>query len=152
MSDKNNDTKFNKDGKNFFEIMDEIINQLNNTKRLFIIMILTVMIIPPTVFIITFEIIYPSVPPSVVIHHNIKYRTGLLGSDPLLTITRNIPLIIGLIWLGIGIRQWIILSKWSKRYQRYKELQKEIEEKLDNEDELDNGGKSNNDNTIKKNK
>ena len=35
MSDKNNDTKFNKDGKNFFEIMDEIINQLNNTKRLF---------------------------------------------------------------------------------------------------------------------
>ncbi len=37
--------------------MDEIIDQLNNTKRLFIAMILTVMIIPPTVFIITFELL-----------------------------------------------------------------------------------------------
>ena len=141
MSNNKDDTKVNKNSKNFFEIMHEIINQLNNTKRLFIIMILTVMILPPIVFIITFEIIDPSVPPSVVIHHNIKYRTGLLGSDPLITITRNIPLIVGLIWLGIGIRQWIILSKWSKRYQRYKELQKKIEEKLDNEDESDNGNK-----------
>ena len=142
--------RINKDGKNFFEIMDEIINQLNNTKRLFIIMILTVMIIPPTVFIITFEIEEPTDSPSELAHHYNNHIGRFSWSDPLFTITRNIPLIIGLIWLGIGIRQWIILSKWNKRYQRYKELQKKIEEKLDNEDDFDKESKSNNDTTIKK--
>ncbi|MGN6349760.1 MAG: hypothetical protein ACTHLL_08440, partial [Candidatus Nitrosocosmicus sp.] len=60
---------------------------------------------------------------------------GLFGDKPLFTITRNIPLIIGIIWLGVGIRQWIILSKWSRKYQRYKELQKKIDEEMDNEED-----------------
>jgi hypothetical protein len=34
------------------------------------------------------------------------------------------------VWLGIGIRQWFVLSGWTK-YERYKELQKKIDEKLD---------------------
>jgi hypothetical protein len=37
--------------------MGEIMDQLNNTKKLFIAMILTVMIIPPAVFVITFELL-----------------------------------------------------------------------------------------------
>jgi hypothetical protein len=36
---------------NIFKIMDEIIFQLNKTKKMFIIMILTIMIIPPFVHI-----------------------------------------------------------------------------------------------------
>jgi len=32
--------------------------------------------------------------------------------------------------VGIGIRQWFMLSKWDKKY---KELQKQIDEKLDDE-------------------
>ena len=41
-----------------------------------------------------------------------------------------------------------MLSKWSKKYERYKELQKRIDEKLN--DDTDNGGKkdSNNDNDV----
>jgi hypothetical protein len=42
-------------------------------------------------------------------------------------------ILIFIIWLGIGIRQWFVLSKWTKRYERYKELQKKIDEKLDYE-------------------
>ena len=37
--------------------MNEIIDPLNNTKKLFIAMILTAMIIPPAVFVITFELL-----------------------------------------------------------------------------------------------
>ena len=49
---------------NIFEIIDGLINQLNNTKRLFIILILTVMIIPPIVFVVSFELLNPpSLPP-----------------------------------------------------------------------------------------
>jgi len=44
-----------------------------------------------------------------------------------------VPIIIVLVWLGIGIRQWFVLSKWDKKYKKYKELQKQIEEKLDDE-------------------
>jgi hypothetical protein len=35
-----------------------------------------------------------------------------------------------LFWLGVGIRQWFVLSKWTKKYKQYKELQKKIDEKL----------------------
>jgi hypothetical protein len=58
METKDNDKKIDKDNsKNLFQIMDEIIDQLNNTKKLFIAMILTVMIIPPALFVITFELL-----------------------------------------------------------------------------------------------
>ena len=139
--DYNNDKKPDKRSENIFEIMDGIIDQLNNTKRLFIAMILTVMIIPPLVFIVAFELITstsdnpsPSVPP--INHYKGEHRgDGLFGDKPMFTITRNIPLIIGIIWLGVGIRQWIVLSKWSRKYQRYKELQKKIDEEMNNEED-----------------
>ncbi len=150
----NNDKKDNKRTESLFEIMDGIIDQLNNTKRLFIAMILTVMIIPPLVFVITFELLGPPGPPPLppsnfqggIEHHKGEHREGFIGSNPLFTITKNIPLIIGILWLGIGIRQWIVLSKWNKKYQRYKELQKKIDEKMDNED-----NSSNNDNVDSNN-
>ncbi len=148
----NNDKKDKKRTENLFEIMDGIIDQLNNTKRLFIAMILTVMIIPPLVFVITFELLgppgpLPTTPSSTfqggVEHHKGEHREGF---NPLFTITKNIPLIIGILWLGIGIRQWIVLSRWNKKYQRYRELQKKIDEKMDNEDDS-----SNNENHIDSN-
>ena len=161
MSKENNDKKSSKDSKNLFEIMDGIIDQLNKTKRLFIIMILTVMIIPPMVFVITFELLGPPGPPSstsslnststssspsskmeMMAHHKSEHREGLLGFNPLFTIIKNIPLIIGIVWLGIGIRQWILLSKWSRKYQRYKELQKRIDEKIDNDNDLNSNNMS----------
>jgi hypothetical protein len=45
-----------------------------------------------------------------------------------------IPFLISIVWLRIGIWQWFVLSKWTKRHERYKELQKSIDEKLSNED------------------
>jgi hypothetical protein len=52
----------------------------------------------------------------------------------LFTITRNVPLIIGILRLGIGIRQWIVLSNWNKKYQKYKELQKKIDKEMGDKD------------------
>jgi hypothetical protein len=37
---------------------------------------------------------------------------------------RAVPILIFLLWLGIGIGQWFVLSKWTKKYERHKELQK----------------------------
>jgi hypothetical protein len=125
----------NKDGnkedrnENLFEIMDGIIAQLNRTKKMFIIMILTIMIIPPIAFAVTFALLGP---PMVfnegdgsMRHEGFRFGPGGFA------LARVIPILISLVWLGIGIRQWFVLSKWSKKYERYKELQKRVDEKLD---------------------
>jgi hypothetical protein len=123
-----------KNGGNIFKTMDEIIFQLNRTKKMFIIMILTVMIIPPITFLI-FMAMYD--PP-----FESQESAERDGPKPKFTIFRIIPLIISAVWLGIGIRQWIVLSKWTKKYDRYKELQEKVDKKLDDDDQKDDEEKS----------
>ena len=127
-------TKNNKDGDikprdNIFQIMDGIIAQLNRTKKMFIIMILTLMIIPPVAFAVTFALLGPP------FHFETGGRGGGLpdgfGPPPQIAVARIVPILVSLVWLGIGIRQWFVLSKWSKKYERYKELQKMVDEKLE---------------------
>jgi NADH:ubiquinone oxidoreductase subunit 5 (subunit L)/multisubunit Na+/H+ antiporter MnhA subunit len=115
---------------NIFQIMDGIITQLNKTNKMFIIMILTIMIIPPIAFALTFALFGSP------FHFN-EDRGFAEGFDdaphipPQVALARIIPILVSLVWLGIGIRQWFVLSKWSKKYERYKELQKRIDAKLD---------------------
>ena len=138
-------TENNKDGEsndvkprdNIFQIMDGIIAQLNRTKKVFIIMILTLMIIPPVAFAVTFTLLGPP------FHFDTGGRGGGspdgFGPPPQIAVARIVPILVSLVWLGIGIRQWFVLSKWSKKYERYKELQKMVDEKL--EDVTDNKAK-----------
>jgi hypothetical protein len=114
--------------------MDGIIAQLNRTKKIFIIMILTIMIISPIAFAVTFALLGPP------FHFDAGGRGGLpekFGPPPQIAIARIVPILVSLVWLGIGIRQWFVLSKWSKKYERYKELQRRIDEKLN--DDTNNG-------------
>jgi hypothetical protein len=115
---------------NIFKTMDGIIHQLNKTKKMFIIMIITIMIIPPISFAITFALFGP--PLSFQEREQQQLLSHSFGREhrPLFGLTRLIPILISIIWLGIGIRQWFVLSKWTKRYERYKELQKKVDEKL----------------------
>lgn len=131
---------------NPFQIMDGIILQLNRTKKMFIIMILTIMIIPPIAFVLTFALIGPPFP----FHDEGPQDRFGPGFNPAFGIARVIPFLISLIWLGIGIRQWFVLSKWTKKYERYKELQKQIDAKLSDDDNSDNiGDKKENNNNDK---
>ena len=121
-------TDSEKSGGNIFKIMDEIIFQLNKTKKMFIVMILTIMIIPPVALLITYEIFDPPFEES-------RDKTRDDGPKPKFIIFRIIPFVISAVWLGIGIRQWIVLSRWTKKYDRYKELQEKIDKKLDDEND-----------------
>ena len=139
MTTKNNkkgDSNDIKPRDNIFQIMDGIIAQLNRTKKMFIIMILTLMIIPPVAFAVTFALLGPP------FHFDTGGRGGSpdgFGPPPQIAVARIVPILVSLVWLGIGIRQWFVLSKWSKKYERYKELQKMVDEKL--EDVTDNKAK-----------
>jgi hypothetical protein len=118
---------------NLFEIMDGIILQLNKTKRMFILMIITILILPPISFVITFAVFGPPMffndGDGGMRHEEFRFGPGGFGHG--FAVARIIPILIFIVWLGIGIRQWLVLSKWTKRYERYKELQKKIDEKLD---------------------
>ena len=121
---------------NLFKIMDGIIHQLNNTKKMFIIMIITIMIIPPLSFAITFALFGPPLSLQERGEQQQPSLTALQSHgfghprNHFFSLTRFIPILISIIWLGIGIKQWFVLSKWTKKYERYKELQKKIDKKL----------------------
>jgi hypothetical protein len=112
---------------NLFQIMDGIISQLNKTKKMFIIMILTLMILPPISFVITFALFGP---PMFFVGgmHPEGFGPGFRHG---FVFARIVPILVFLVWLGIGIRQWFVLSKWTKKYERYRELQRKVDEKLD---------------------
>lgn len=115
---------------NLFKIMDGIILQLNRTKKLFIVMIISIMVLSPTALLITYFIFTSPFEPE----EHFRATRGLHMFFPEL---RWLPLAITLVWLGIGVRQWFVLSKWTKKYDRYKELQEEIDKKLSEEEKDD---------------
>jgi len=118
---------------NIFKIMDEIVHQLNKTKKMFILMIVSFVVIVPVTHIITFALLGDTIfdgggPPF--------DRSGP-PDNPSFRIVQAVVIGTVLVWIGIGIRQWFVLSKWTKKYKQYKELQKKIDEKLGYDDEDD---------------
>jgi len=112
---------------NIFRIMDQIVHQLNRTKQMFILMIISFVVIVPATHAITFALLGETIfddggPPF--------DRSGP-PDNPSFRIVQAVIVGTVLIWIGIGIRQWFVLSKWTKKYKQYNELQKKIDEKLD---------------------
>ena len=128
----------NKPTQNIFQIMDEIVRHLNRTKKMFLIMIVSVIIVVPGTFIVTFALLgansfwsgVPSDGPD---------DSGGPPDESAFGLARGIVIAFLLAWIVIGIRQWFVLSKWAQRYEIYKELQKKIDEKLDYESNENNG-------------
>ena len=117
--------------------MDEIVYQLNKSKTLLIIMIVATIIAVPVTHIITFALLGDSFPDEGFSRDRFGPPRG-----PPFGLAQAVVIGIVLIWMGIGIRQWLVLSKWTKKYKEYKELQKKIDEKLDydgDEDAQSNG-------------
>jgi hypothetical protein len=124
--------KDDKPVENIFRAMDEIVYQLNNTKRLFLLMILSFVIIVPVTHIITTVVLGETFfdgggfddggPP---------FDNGGPPDNPSFRVVQAVIVGTVLVWIGIGIRQWFVLSKWTKKYKQYKELQKKVDEKLD---------------------
>ena len=143
MTDKND-----KDRENIFEILDGIMLQLSRTKKMFLIMILTVLIIPPIALLVMTSIVEPPFEQQFEQRLQDRWERGKITPDeydniknkvidgkPRLHPQQMIIIVISLIWLGIGIRQWIVLSKWDKKYRQFKEDQKEIDKKFEDDND-----------------
>jgi hypothetical protein len=119
--------KDDKPVENIFRAMDEIVYQLNMTKRLFILMIVSFVVIVPVTHFISVAVLGETTfdgggPP---------FDRGGPPDNLSFRIVQAVVIGTVLVWIGIGIRQWFVLSKWTKKYKQYKELQKKIDEKLD---------------------
>ena len=113
MGDMTDDDSSSRKGtahENLPEMIDNVIRQLDFTRKIIIIMVLSFIIIVPIIAYI-----------------------GLL-SQSTAGVGVYIPIIGGavfLAWLGVGIRQWIVFSKWLRKFRLYKKRQKELEDLLD---------------------
>jgi len=131
---------------NVFEILDGIMFQMSNTKKIFMIMILTTLILPPiallvmtTVFDSPFNEKMDTRLQEYLKNGDItdeeyeKFKSKIIDkgrTEIFLNPPQLIIFTVSLVWLGIGIRQWFVLSKWDKKYQRFKQKQADIDKEL----------------------
>ena len=133
---------------NIFEILDGIMFQLSKTKKMFLIMILTVLIIPPAALLVMSSATERPFEDQLEQRlqdrlnkgditqeefDNVKNKFGNDKPRNSLHLPQMIIIVISLVWLGVGIRQWVVLSKWDKKYLQFKTKQKEIDKELEDD-------------------
>ena len=144
-------SKSNKNHDSIFEILDGMMFQLSKTKKMFMIMIITTLIIPP-IALLAMTSVYDSpfndrFEKRLEDRLNEGLRTGKITLDEankiksqfidqqrgkiLLQPAQLVIFAISLVWLGIGIKQWLSISKWDKKYQKFKERKEQVDKKLD---------------------
>ena len=116
-----------------FEIMDGLMSQLNSTKKMFLALILTIIVLPAIAMLIvvaTFDFPFEGFERKEFQEERFGPRSGGLHFLPGMII-----FVATLVWLGIGIRKWFVISKWSKKYEQFKQKQAEIERQFDEEED-----------------
>lgn len=93
---------------NIFRITDELVRQVDRTKKMVLIMIIAVIIAVP-----------------------VSWHVAALVKGIAFSIVGYTAIAVAVLFLGIGVRQWTVLSKWTRGYKAYKEKQKRIDDKLD---------------------
>jgi len=98
-----------------FKIMDDMVEQINKTKKVFMILLVTI-IIPPVILEIIFTVF------------GFNYESLHSESGDVLHYIVFI-MFIG-IWVGLGGRYLFVLNKLTKKYQDFKESQEKLDKKL----------------------
>jgi len=101
--------------RSIFKTMDDMVEQINKTKKVFMILLVTI-IIPPVILEIIFTVFGLS-------YESLHSESG----DIIHTIV--FIMFIG-IWVGLGGRYLIVLNRLTKRYQEFKESQEKLDKKL----------------------
>ena len=183
-NNNNDPSSNNKDYNSIFQIMDSIMSELNKTRKIFVFMFFSMMILPVTAIIIfistfdepkmnrdelraniqefntlsqklkdqltTLDNLQPGIQEQELqsLLNSEDYeqtinRIDALSENELKLISneptthlykkeiRLITFILSIIWIILGIRQYLVLSNWGKRYTKFKRQQEEIDKKLD---------------------
>jgi len=93
-----------------------MVEQINKTKKVFMILLVTI-IIPPVILEIIFTV------------YGLSYESLHSESGDIIH-TIVFIMFIG-IWVGLGGRYLIVLNRLTRRYQEFKESQEKLDKKLD---------------------
>ena len=137
------DASKDRPSENIFKIMDEIVRQLNRTKTMFLLMIVSIIIVVPVTHIVANILVGDVFPHSGDGGPPFADGRGPPGGGS--PIAGAIVAGVVIAWIVLGIRQWMVLNKWTAKYEAYKELQRKIDEKLDFEKEDEGEKKSGDD-------
>jgi high-affinity Fe2+/Pb2+ permease len=111
MSSENKKDESDSSENNIFRITDELVSQVDKTKKIVVVMIVAIIVAIPLSW------------------HLVPIVSSSSGRNFMLV--GYVTILIAALFLAIGIRQWMVLSKWTRNYKTYKELQKKVDEKLD---------------------
>lgn len=106
---------------NLFSIVDRLVYQIDRTKKFILAMVVAIIAAIP-----------------------ISWHVSplLLGTPYNFRLAGIVAVILAAVFLAIGVRQWILLSDWTRRYRAYKEQQRKIDESLDFENGREGSGNS----------
>jgi low affinity Fe/Cu permease len=93
---------------NIFRIADELVHQVDRTKKMVLIMIFAVIIAVPT-----------------------TWHLAPLVKGVSFQAVGYVAIATAIVFIVVAVRQWMVLSKWTRKYKAYKEMQKKVDEKLD---------------------
>ena len=114
MTESKKSTESEVTSESILRIADELVRQVDRTKKLVIVMLIAVVVAIPISWHVT---------------------PFLLGTPYNFRVAGLATIFIALAFIVVGVRQWMVFSRWTERYKAYKELQAEIDAKLDFEDE-----------------
>ena len=131
-SNKEGNPKDSEKPEGAFKIMDGLMSQLNSTKKMFLALILTIIVLPAIAMLIVVATFDPPFDDFEMREsHRGPFGTG--GGPPFLP---GLTIFIAaIVWLGIAIRKWFVISKWSKKYKQFKQRQEQLERQFDEEDD-----------------
>lgn len=96
---------------NILRITDELVRQVDQTRKLVVIMLLVIIVAIP-------------------VSWHLAALVDSRSPDSFM-IAGYVTILIAIIFIGIGVRQWQQLSKWTKKYKQYKVLQRKVDAELD---------------------
>ncbi|WP_316506108.1 hypothetical protein [Nitrosopumilus sp.] len=137
----------------FFEIVDNSMNSLNVTKKMFLFMIITAIVVPSSLLVGLTIAVEPSAESAKVMRQNLlleQLKNGDISQEEYIVemeLVKDMPMFVfgngmiihltimgvALAWLVYGIRQWFVLTKWRKKYDAFKIKKKETDKILDEE-------------------
>jgi hypothetical protein len=109
------------DSENIFSIVDRLVYQIDRTKKYVLAMVIAVIVAIPVSWHVS---------------------PLLLGTPYNFRLAGIVSIAIAAVFIAVGVRQWIVLSRWTRRYVVYKTQQKKVDESLDFENSDDRSGNS----------
>ena len=128
------------ENRSIFRIMDKILSEVNKTKTIFTILV-ALIIIPLGIITLTFLVFDITDSDYYLDDDYLEDIDGeyldefLIQGLYLEDILSLIVIIVIAVVIGIAIRQLLVLNKWTKKYQTFKDDQDELDKKFDDDSE-----------------